>query len=213
MEIQKSKGIILSSKVINEADIISSIYTQEFGLRNFIFKGLKKSKRRSKTATRAGVMVNIVYYYSDNKNFLVVNNVDIESFYPKLYEDLDKIYNLSFILEFTQKTVGLNHQDLKIYNLLKSAITVLSETTNSFHLTLFFIIHLLKIEGIVYETSSLSNKEMEFINSSYEIKFKNLQFENFSKDEIQNLIYFFINFIENYLNTNLKTKQFILQNN
>ncbi len=211
MEIKKTEGIVLSSKKINDADVISSIYTKKFGLHDFIFKGIKKSKHRSKTATEPGVEVNILFYYKENKNIFTANEFKVINYGFELYKNLDRIYHLSFILEIVKKTVGHNHTDLKIYNLLQSALIALNETENVSLLTAFFIIHLLKTEGIAFDTNNISKKNLDFIQLSYKKKFKEIESKNYDKNEMSELIYFFVNFIENYFFTNFKSKQFIFQ--
>jgi len=64
MELQKDSGIVLRKIPILEADIAATIYTNSHGKRTLLFKGLKKTKRRSLTAVEPGCVTHVVYYYN-----------------------------------------------------------------------------------------------------------------------------------------------------
>jgi recombinational DNA repair protein (RecF pathway) len=51
MEIVKSNGVVLSGAHSGESDSTARVFTGEHGKRNFIFKGLKKSRKRSMAGT------------------------------------------------------------------------------------------------------------------------------------------------------------------
>ena len=92
MEILKSTGIALSSQVYGESDIACNFYTSDFGKRKFVFKGLKKSGKRSRAATEPGAVASIIYYYRDDRDSFIVNQCDIEKYYSSITENLEKIF-------------------------------------------------------------------------------------------------------------------------
>ncbi len=61
MEIRKAAGLVLHSRQSGEADIVARVLTAEFGKTNFIFKGLKKSKKRSLAAGEPGTLLDLMY--------------------------------------------------------------------------------------------------------------------------------------------------------
>ena len=149
MEILKTTGIVLSSIVYGEGDIIANIFTRDSGKRKFIFKGLKKSKTRSKSATEPGSLTNLVYYYRENREMHIVNEFSIKKYYTSILKNLSRIFHLYFILESVDKTSGYDTKETKVYELLLSAISALSNTENPLSLSSFFILHLLRIHGIL----------------------------------------------------------------
>ena len=153
MEIQKSTGVVLSTGLLGEADRSSRIFTKEYGKRNFVFKGLKKSRTRPQTVTEPGTIVNVVYYYSERRDLYVVNEFSIFKHYAEIRRDLDKIYTLFFILEITEKTTALSDPNQDLFNLLVSGIGTLAQTEFVINLSLFFAIHLLRIHGILSDLS------------------------------------------------------------
>ncbi|MCP4135946.1 MAG: DNA repair protein RecO [bacterium] len=154
MEIQKATGIVLSSKVYGESDIIADILTREYGKRKFIFKGLKKSKRRSQTGSEPGSVISLVYYYKESKNYFIVNEFEVPKHNFDIRKDLDKIYHLYFLLETVEKTVGYNDSDPFLFDLLTAAVKTLAAAEFLINLSVFFIIHLLRFHGILPEFTS-----------------------------------------------------------
>jgi DNA repair protein RecO len=152
MEILKTTGIALSSRVAGEADIVCNIYTRDFGKRKFIFKGLKKSKKRSMAATEPGAISTLVYYHREEKDSFIVNDVTVEKYYTSITGDLRKIVHLFFMLESVDKTCGYDISDTSIFNLLMAGIEVLSKTEFPSHLSTFMVLHLLDNHGVLSDT-------------------------------------------------------------
>jgi len=149
MEILKTTGIALSSRVSGEADVVCTIYTRDFGKRKFIFKGLKKSRKRSMAATEPGAVSTLLYYHRDERESFIVNDVTVEKYYASINGDLKKITNLYFILESVDKTCGYDISDSSIFNLLMAGIEVLSRTDYPAHLATFLVLRLLGKHGVL----------------------------------------------------------------
>lgn len=153
MEIQKSTGIVLSARVIGEADYLIRIFTKEYGKRDFVFKGLRKSKRRSHTIAEPGTIAGIVYYFNEEKGLHTVNEYEIYKHYLRIRDDFKKILLLYYFIETVEKTSGFNDVNIKVFDLLAAGIDALSETKNALHLAVFFTIHLIRLHGILPDFS------------------------------------------------------------
>jgi len=153
MEIQKATGIVLSARRSGEADIICTVLTREYGKRSFLFKGIKKSKRRPQASIEPGAIIRLVYYHHDDRDIAIVNDSHIEKYYPEIRKNLEKIYHLSFLLEATEKTTGAHDRDLPVFDLLAAGIDTLPGTEFCGHLSAFFTLHLLRVHGILPDMS------------------------------------------------------------
>lgn len=149
MEIQKATGIVLHSRRIGEADVIVRAYTREYGKRNFIFKGIKKSRSRPLAATEPGTTVELAYYFHDNRDLLVVNDCRITAHTGHLRNDLEKILHLCYILETVDKTTGFNDPDAPMFDLLSAAIGALGPAGHPCALSAFFTLHVLRMHGVL----------------------------------------------------------------
>ncbi len=149
MEIQRSTGIVLSAGLIGDADRTSRVFTEEFGKRSFIFKGLRKSRKRAPGVTEPGTLVDLVYYFNEKRELFAVKEFSIIKQHLEIRRELEKIYTLYFLLEITEKTTGFSDPNAQIYNLLVSAIDTLSATEYSMSLALLYAMSLNRIHGIL----------------------------------------------------------------
>ncbi len=149
MEIQKATGIVLYSRAAGEADMWSRIFTREYGKRNFIFKGIKKSKTRSRAVTEPGTVAEILYYYHEDREYQVVNEFRIGAHTSGIRDDLSRIWRLYFLLETSDKTTGFNDPNPRLYNLLAAAVDTLAHAGSGIALPLFYALHLLRLHGIL----------------------------------------------------------------
>jgi len=148
MAIQKDIGIILSSKTYGEGDVFSRIFTKNFGKKDFIFKGIKKSKKRSSLGSEPGTIIEFIYY-DQKKSIPIINEFKVERVNLEIRKNYNQIFQLCFLLEIVEKTVGDHDPNEKIFNLLFYALSSLSQTEFKINFSLFFIIHLLKHHGIL----------------------------------------------------------------
>ena len=133
MEIRKATGLVLHSRQSGEADVLARILTGEFGKTNFVFKGLKKSKKRSLAAAEPGTVLHLMYYQHDNRDFQVVNEFRVVRHRLDLRDDLERILHLYFILEIVDKTTGHGDPQALIFALATAAIDALAERLIKIH--------------------------------------------------------------------------------
>ncbi|HSV97514.1 MAG TPA: DNA repair protein RecO [Spirochaetota bacterium] len=149
MEIRKATGLVLHSRQSGEADVLARILTGEFGKTNFVFKGLKKSKKRPLAAGEPGTILQLMYHRHDNRDFQVVNEFRVVRHRLDLRSDLGCILHLYFILEVVDKTTGHDDPQSRVYSLATAAIDALAESVHHVHLSAFFLIHLLRFHGVL----------------------------------------------------------------
>ncbi|HON79783.1 MAG TPA: DNA repair protein RecO [Spirochaetota bacterium] len=154
MEIQKSTGIVLSSFSGGEADRIARIFTREYGKRSFVFKGIRKSRKRSALVSEPGTVVDLVYYYHEDRDYQVAGEFQVRNHFYSIREDLSRIFHLYLMLETVEKTTGFNDPGTKIFDLLNSGIETLASSPFPVNVTLFFLVHLFRLNGILPDFSS-----------------------------------------------------------
>jgi DNA repair protein RecO len=154
MEIQKCSGIVLGSRPAGEADRTVRVYTREYGKRTFVFKGIRKSRKRSIAATEPGTVLDLVYYFHDGRDSSIVNEFTITRQHRGQGGDLRRILYLFLILEVVDRTTGQNDPNRAVYELLAAALAALDDTPGPGHLAAFFILHLIRIDGILPDFSA-----------------------------------------------------------
>lgn len=153
MSLEKGRGIVLSRKLSGEADYLCSIFTKNSGRDSFIFKGLKKSKKRSPSASESGTVLDFQFYSKEGVPIKTVSQFDILSTPVEIKKNAGKIFALYYILEITDKTTGCGDADEGIYTLLAAALNGLGKSDEVINFTLFFIIQFLKTQGILPQFS------------------------------------------------------------
>ncbi len=149
MEIRKSQGIVLSSRPTGEADRSIRAFTREHGKKSFIFKGLRKSKKRPMAASEPGTVLELVYYFHEGKDFHIVNECAIKKQYTDLRGSLDKMMFMFFMLELVDKTTAPANPVPRLFDMLAAALEVLRDTDKPAHLAAFFALHVLRTEGVI----------------------------------------------------------------
>ncbi|TAL33020.1 MAG: DNA repair protein RecO [Spirochaetes bacterium] len=157
MEIQKATGIVLYSRRSGEADVSARVFTREYGKRLFLFKGLKKSRSRPLSAAEPGTVLDLVYYYHENRELQVVNELRVTSRRESVHADLKKIFHLYYMLELIDRTTGTGDPALPLYNLLAAALDTLSTTARTVSLSAFFTLHLMRLHGILPDFARCGN--------------------------------------------------------
>ncbi|MCX7679793.1 MAG: DNA repair protein RecO [Spirochaetes bacterium] len=149
MEIRKTQAIVLTSRPFGEADRLACAYTREYGKNLFLFKGIRKTKKRALAATEPGTLLHMVYYSHEDRDFSIANEFHIQKQCFKVRSDLEKMTFLFFILELVDKTTATANPVPRIFELLKAALDILETTEIVAHLVVFFTLHLLRTEGLI----------------------------------------------------------------
>lgn len=161
MAIKKSDSIILSVSHSGEGDIIAKALTSDSGKKIFIFKGLKKSRKRPQI--EPGLRLEIIYYHDPKKNSHTVKEFSINSKIDNIRKNLDTIYHMMYMLESAEKTVPFDEKVSGLFQLLYSGIDALGSGNDPELVSAFYTVRLLKILGILYDFNSctICGKKLE----------------------------------------------------
>jgi DNA repair protein RecO (recombination protein O) len=149
MEIRKDRGIILSARYSGEADLYAVIFMENSGKGSFIFKGLKKSVRRSHLVVNPGTVIEMNYYYSESKQISVISEYSVIFSPERISGDLEKILLLHLMLECARETAGEHDPNGAVFKYTAAAVNILAETQFKYQLSFFYLLNLLKSNGIL----------------------------------------------------------------
>jgi DNA repair protein RecO (recombination protein O) len=150
MEIRKTTGIVLAASHCGEADLLCTVLTRDYGKGRFVFKGLRKSRRRSHAAAEPGSVTSLQYYHRDERESSIVKESSVNRHFPQIRKDLEKIYHLAILLETCDRTTAPDNSGVLLYGYLLAALERLASTPSPAHLTAVFLLHLLKINGLLH---------------------------------------------------------------
>ncbi len=77
MAICRERGVVVYSQDISESDRVISLAGEQFPRQSFIFKGIRKSKRRPIAATELGSLIELDFYNQPNKEWKSVKEFQL----------------------------------------------------------------------------------------------------------------------------------------
>jgi DNA repair protein RecO (recombination protein O) len=146
MALTKSRGIVLASRDVGEADRVATFLSEDSGVISLIFKGIRKSKHRSMAATEPGAFIEADYYKKNRVQWFNVREHTLIAGTDTYRNSLEQIYGLFFILEVTRH-LAPGMEPSYLYQYLTGAMKILAEAREIRRLAFFYIVQLLKRMG------------------------------------------------------------------
>ena len=151
----RGKGIIITKKDIEEADRYITIFMEDYGKVSTVIKGIRKSKKRDKTAVDILSLTDFQFYKKNDS--LVISNFSTVKDYIGIKSDIDKINIAFYIFSILNQILVENGRNRKIYEVLEKTLDYLnisSDERKNYLLILFFLNTIIKEEGISIENSN-----------------------------------------------------------
>lgn len=210
----KGNGIIISKREIEEADRYIDIFFEDYGKISALIKGIRKSKKRDKTAVDLISLTNFSFYRK-NENIIISDFSSVKS-YEGIKKDISKLNIALYIFSVLNQTLVENGKNRKMYNLLEKTLNYLENSNvekNNFILVLYFLHELIKDEGIAPENDCVEHflidinikqldKTKEILEKISKLKVKELI--NNANVSVMDIIKS-VTILEKYINNNLDT--------
>ena len=151
----RGKGIIIAKKDIEEADRYITIFMEDYGKVSTVIKGIRKSKKRDKTAVDILSLTDFQFYKKNDS--LVISNFSTVKDYIGIKSEIDKINIAFYIFSILNQILVENGRNRKIYVVLEKTLDYLnisSDERKNYLLILFFLNTIIKEEGISIENSN-----------------------------------------------------------
>ncbi|EUB21046.1 DNA repair protein RecO [Fusobacterium sp. CM22] len=151
----RGKGIIIAKKDIEEADRYITIFMEDYGKVSTVIKGIRKSKKRDKTAVDILSLTDFQFYKKNDS--LIISNFSTVKDYIGIKSDIDKINTALYIFSILNQILVENGRNRKIYEVLEKTLDYLnisSDERKNYLLILFFLNTIIKEEGISIENSN-----------------------------------------------------------
>ena len=215
----RGKGIIIAKKDIEEADRYITIFMEDYGKVSTVIKGIRKSKKRDKTAVDLLSLTDFQFYKKNDS--LVISNFTTVKDYIGIKSDIDKINIAFYIFSILNQILVENGRNRKIYEVLEKTLDYLNisnDERKNYLLILFFLNTIIKEEGISIENSNdieelqievqsqrrieIEDNIKEILQYLFEDKLKVvINDEKYKIDYVRKAILV----LENYINFNLDT--------
>ena len=148
----RGKGIIIAKKDIEEADRYITIFMEDYGKVSTVIKGIRKSKKRDKTAVDTLSLTDFQFYKKNDS--LIISNFSTIKDYIGIKSDIDKINIAFYIFSILNQILVENGRNRKIYEILEKTLDYLNSSNDerkNYLLILYFLYIIIKEEGIFVE--------------------------------------------------------------
>jgi len=152
MPLESTKAIVIGSYVFNEQDKIVHLLTAEEGIRKIVAPGSSKGKNRFGSLLELFTEGEFFFYRKEDRDLATLSKGEVLTSYFETVSEPGRIFYFYLIAEILMKFVPQNFNTDRIYKLLKSILVSSENKADMIHLLLYFMIWILRIEGMMFET-------------------------------------------------------------
>lgn len=165
------EGLVLRTTKYSESSIITSVYTNLYGLQTYMMNGVRSAKSRTSPAMfQPGTFIDFVAYQKENSNINRIKEVKTGVQFEQIPFHLNKGAVLLFITEICSKSIREEEENIELFIFLKQAYFILDKHTGSIaNFPLIFMLQLSAYLGFFpnnenkKETSFFDLQEGEFV--------------------------------------------------
>jgi DNA repair protein RecO (recombination protein O) len=170
----KTKGIVLRTVKYGETSIITTVYTELFGIQSYIVKGVRQSTKKSSGKAiyfQPGAILDMVVYHNELKNLNFIKEYQWAHLYQNLLFDVVKNTVSMYIVEMLQHSLKQPEASPELFFLTEDTLKQLdtANPTLTANLPLYFSLHLagelgFRIQGeYTNDTPILDLQEGQFV--------------------------------------------------
>ena len=176
-QVFKTKGIVLRTVKYGETSVITSVYTELFGVQSYIVKGVRQT---SKKGTNKGsffqpaAILEMEVYNNEFKNLQFIKDYQWSHIYTSVYFDVVKNAVAMYMIELLQHSLKQPEANPELFYLIESSLKQLDKGNEALtaNLPLYFTLHLgtelgFQLQGeYSVETPMVDFAEGQFVASS-----------------------------------------------
>jgi DNA repair protein RecO (recombination protein O) len=184
----KTKGIVLRTIQYGETCVITTVYTELFGLQSYIVKGVRQATKKSQSKQiyfQPAAILEMEVYHNNLKNLQFIKEYKWAYLYNKVLFDVVRNAIAQFMIELFQYAIKQPEANPELFYLMEGSLHEADRGSDTIaaNLPLYFIIHLATELGFQLQgsysakTPTLDLKEGIFIEA-----------ENINKDFVSDFI-------------------------
>ena len=149
--LEKTRGIVLHHLKYGESSIIAHLYTEKFGRKSFMMKGVRGKKTRQKANLIQPLFILDLEFYRKEKHELqLVKEFSLSENFSHFPYDLKKSAQAMFIAEVLYKSLRQEEADKLLFDFLHHSFLYFDlHTEGSANFHLLFLIKLTRFLGIL----------------------------------------------------------------
>ena len=145
--IHKTKGIVTRSVRYGETSLVVSVYTELFGLQQYLVNGVRTSKRTASITAnqlQVGNILEMVVYQNEKNTLQRIKECKQGVHYQSLFVDVKKNSIMLFIIEILQKCIRQPDADPDLFFFIEDMLIGLDDSNvkQYVHIPIFFLLNL-----------------------------------------------------------------------
>jgi DNA repair protein RecO (recombination protein O) len=145
--LHSTKGIVIRTVKYGETSLVVSLFTEKFGLQQYMVNGIRSSKKSSTFSAsqmQIGNMLELVVYKNEKDTLQRIKECKLAYHYESVFVDVVKNAVLLFMIELIQKCLKEPDEHEDLFHFIEDMLVGLdsanpAETAN---IPLFFALHL-----------------------------------------------------------------------
>ena len=173
--VHTTKGIVLRTVKYGDTSIITTIYTELFGIQTYIVKGVRQSTKTSSAKAvffQPAAMLEMEVHHNELKQMQFIKEYQLSYLYEKVLFDVVKNTVAMFLIELLQHSLKQPEANPELFYLIEDSLKQLDKGNDTLtgNLPLYFTLHLgtelgFQMQGEYNETTPvLDLKEGMFIS-------------------------------------------------
>jgi DNA repair protein RecO (recombination protein O) len=145
--IHKTKGIVLRTVKYGETSIITSVYTELFGVQSYLVKGARRSSNKSQGKAsyfQPAALLDIEVYHNELKNLQFVKSFSWGYLYQNLLFDVVRNAVAMYVIELLQHSLKQPEANPELFYLIEDTLKQIDTGSNTLvsNVPLYFTLHL-----------------------------------------------------------------------
>jgi len=147
MQIHHTKGIVLRTVKYGETIIITTIYTELFGIQSYIVKGVRQTSKKSAGKAgyfQSGAILDMEVYHNELKTLQFIKDYQWGYYFQTVFFDVVKNSVALFMIELLQHSLKQPEANPELFYLIEDSLKQLDQSTPTLaaNLPLYFALHL-----------------------------------------------------------------------
>lgn len=125
MQIHKTKGIVLRTVKYGETSVITTVYTELFGIQSYIVKGVRQTSKNGATKSnffQTASILDMEVYHNELKNLQFIKEYQWAVVYEHLFFDVVRNAIAVYVVEIIQHSLKQPEANPDLYYLLEEVL-------------------------------------------------------------------------------------------
>jgi DNA repair protein RecO (recombination protein O) len=145
--VHATKGIVLRTVKYGDTSIITTVYTELFGIQSYIVKGVRQSSKTSAGKAsffQPAAMLDMEVYHNEQKQLQFIKEYQWSYLYEKVLFDVVRNTVAMFVIELLQHSLKQPEANPELFYLIEDTLKQLDKGNDTLtgNLPLYFTLHL-----------------------------------------------------------------------